>query len=124
MITHGVAVPDAPKNELADRGRALVALNTRLLVRLGEREPIVAHLGSASDALELTWQQVARLENDTLESFAHKRQIIRDAKTVFAEGASAFLRAAVERAGTVPLGADASIPREVPALRAAGAPSS
>jgi hypothetical protein len=104
LTEHGVALPDDRKRPLAERGRSLVALNARLLVRLGENDPIASHFEEANEALEHTWRQVSYLADDTTESFMEKRSAVRAAATTFAESSSAFMRAAVARAGTVTIG--------------------
>jgi hypothetical protein len=107
IMEHGRALSTDVKDRVAERGRTLVALLSRLLVRLGPDDPITARFNEASLAMLTTWRQVTYLIDDTPDSLSVKRAAVRDAGNAFAASSEAFIRAAVRRAGTITIGGDA-----------------
>jgi len=100
LIEHGLKLPDGPKQQFAVSGRTIIALSARLVVRLGDDDPIASHFEQASEALQNIWHQVSYLDDDTAESFKEKRRVMQADRDTFAESSRAFTRAAVERVGT------------------------
>jgi hypothetical protein len=107
VMEHGRALSTDVKDRVAELGRTLVALSSRLLVRLGPDDPITARFTEASLAMLTTWRQVTYLIDDTPDSLSVGHAAVRDAGNAFAASSQAFIRAAVRRAGTVTIGGDA-----------------
>jgi hypothetical protein len=98
LMEWGASLPDEPKDKVEKQGRALDALNARLSVRLGADDPITSHFARACRAVAKTWVQIARLDEEGLREI---RSEVHTQRQIFDEAVSAFLAAAVKRAGTV-----------------------
>jgi hypothetical protein len=103
---HGRVLPSEIKDKVAECGRQLLDLAARLQVRLGADDPIAVHFGEANMAMLTSWRQVVFLIDDTAERIAARKKALQDARDAFAVSTDAFLRAAVERAGTVTIRGD------------------
>jgi uncharacterized membrane protein len=107
---HGTKLSKDDKDKLALAGQAIDALNMRILVRLGVRDPISEQFAGISAALLATWREVSYMSDEPGEMIAEKHRAIRAAKKPFDESMAMFLVEAVKRAGTVPTKPGASSP--------------
>jgi hypothetical protein len=82
-----------------DAGQELLALTMRLRVRLGESNRITSAADEVNDAMHAMWQQVELLA--FTEDFSASLAVIGAASHDFARSSTAFMQAAVDRAGTV-----------------------
>jgi hypothetical protein len=99
---HGKDLPDAPREELAEAGRTMLALDARLIVRLGEEGPVTRPFEAACAEMLDTWHEVVdmELEEASEEKVADKIAEVKRSKVAFDEAWEAFAVAAVARAGT------------------------
>jgi hypothetical protein len=79
----------------------LQTLAVRLAVRLGDDHPITAEFRRASQAMHLLWRTFAE-KYDPAEPLSAKGSDVAIAHAAFIKAGTAFLAAAVDRAGTVP----------------------
>jgi hypothetical protein len=97
----GRTVPEEIAVTVDEQVDALFALNARLVVRLGTEDPIAMGFEEASDSFFLT-RGALLVGADTQRTPAEMHEDIRDLGMKFSAAVSGFLRAALERAGTVP----------------------
>jgi hypothetical protein len=99
---HGKDMPEAPREELAEAGRTMLALDARLIVRLGEKGPVTLPFETACDEMLDTWHGVSHIELEGIsaEEVADTVADIKQSKEAFDEAWEAFAVAAVARAGT------------------------
>jgi hypothetical protein len=98
---HGKEVPDKCRKELAKVGRTMLALEARLIVRLGEEGPVTRPFGDACQEMLNAWHGVSdlELEDASDEEIAEKLVDVKRSKKVFDEAWEEFAAAAQNRAG-------------------------
>jgi hypothetical protein len=89
------------REAVAESGRRLDLLNARMHIRMPKDQPVTARLQDCVDAIHAAWRAVFLLED--AENLAERRNALHKALGLFSESESAFLEAAVTRAGTVPM---------------------
>jgi predicted DNA-binding protein len=97
----GRTVPEEIAVTIDEQVDALFALNARLMVRLGTEDPIAIEFEEASDSFFLI-RGALLVGADTQRTPAEMHEDIRDLGMKFSAAVSGFLRAALERSGTVP----------------------
>jgi HAMP domain-containing protein len=98
---HGRNLPSEYRDKVAERGRAIVSLLSRLQVRLGLNYPIVEHFGALSIAAWNAWRETTPLDADEPGETAKRFAALRTAGEEFDKAADLFVEAAVARFGTV-----------------------
>lgn len=98
----GKDLSDVSREELAEAGRTMLALDARLIVRLGEEGPVTLPFETACTEMLDTWHGVVdvELEGASEEEIADKVAERKRSKAAFDEAWEAFVKAAVARVGT------------------------
>jgi hypothetical protein len=94
---------DEVAESMSSRIEAMISLHSRLLVRLGFSDPLVQHFGDATLSMQSTSSAFGSFGPDDRASRESVRRSIEVAARSFKKSARAFLEAAVDRTGTVPM---------------------
>jgi hypothetical protein len=100
---HGRDLPDEPREELAEAGRAMLALSARLKLRLGENGPVASPFEQAGNEMLKTFHKIHPDElngapDNVVEEKLGEMEL---SKAAFEEAWTEFTTAAVRRAGTI-----------------------
>jgi hypothetical protein len=100
---HGKDLPDKQRDELAESGRVMLALNARLTVRLGEGGPVTKPLEEMCGTMLATWHDVTSeaFEEAADDAIGERLAYAEIAKERFETAWDDFTAAAVAKAGTV-----------------------
>jgi hypothetical protein len=85
---HGNSVPDEDRETVAEAGRVIVSLLSRLQVRLGLTDPIVRHFDALSVAEWNVWRETSPRDDDEARDTAKRFDAIRKASEDYDSAAS------------------------------------